>query len=99
MCVTFSTVAKSRLTRCVDDSVDALVERLEKTSPALLQLLDLCIKDIRDTLLFAEASDVVRPITIDPLLLENRSTYFSNGVCFMAVKKTKRSDVLAAGGR
>ena len=62
-------------------------------------LLDPYIKDIRYTIQFAEALGVVRPIPIDPLLLGHRNPYFANGVCFLAIRKNKRTDILAAGGR
>ncbi|KAI0746241.1 Serine/threonine-protein kinase [Daedaleopsis nitida] len=81
------------------DTVDALVERLDKSSPVMRTLLDPYIKDIRSTIHFAQISGVTRPIQIDPLLLGHRNAYFANGVCFMAVRNNKRSDVLAAGGR
>ena len=79
--------------------MEALVERLEKVSPPLLEKLDKCIKEMECTIQFAKASGAARPVTIDPLLLDNRSTYFANGVCFMAVRKNKPSDVLGVGGR
>ena len=82
-----------------DDTVDALAERLEKSSPTLREILEPYLKDIRHTLQFVQASGVVRPISVDPLLLGHRNAYFANGVCFMAVRKNKRTDVLAAGGR
>lgn len=62
-------------------------------------LLEPYLKDIRYTIQFAEALGVTRPVRIDPLLLGHRNSYFANGVCFMAIRKNKRSDVLAAGGR
>ncbi|RPD79604.1 Serine/threonine-protein kinase [Lentinus tigrinus ALCF2SS1-7] len=81
------------------DTVDEYVERLEKSSPLMRTLLDSYIKEIKSTLQFAQLSGVTRPIQIDPLLLGNRSSYLANGVCFMAARKTKRTDVLAVGGR
>lgn len=83
----------------IDDTVDEFEERLEKTSPSMRSLLDPYIKEIRSTLQFAQLSGVTRPVQIDPLLLGHRNSYFANGVCYMAVRKTKRTDVLAAGGR
>ena len=79
--------------------MDAFVERLDKSSPLMRTLLDPYIKDIRSTIYFTQISGVTRPIQIDPLLLGHRNAYFANGVCFMAVRKNKRTDVLAAGGR
>ncbi len=62
-------------------------------------LLEPYLKDIRYTIQFSQALGVVRPVRIDPLLLGHRNPYFANGVCFMAIRKNKRTDVLAAGGR
>ena len=75
------------------------MERLEKVSPALLENLDKCIKEMACTIQFAKASGAARPVIIEPLLWDNRSTYFANGVCFMAVRKNKSTDVLGVGGR
>ncbi len=62
-------------------------------------LLDPYIQEIKSTLQFAQLSGVTRPVQVDPLFLGHRTSYFANGVCYMAVRKTKRTDVLAAGGR
>ncbi|THH28609.1 hypothetical protein EUX98_g5583 [Antrodiella citrinella] len=83
-----------------DDDIDAIVNKLEKISPQLLSLLDGCIKDIRSTIQFAVASGVSRPIYFYPLfMLLNPTTYFRDGVCFEVVRRSKRNDVLAVGGR
>ncbi|TFK91310.1 Serine/threonine-protein kinase [Polyporus arcularius HHB13444] len=81
------------------DTIDEFAERLEKSSPFMRTLLDPYIQEIKSTLQYAQLSGVTRPVQIDPLFLGHRTSYFANGVCYMAVRKTKRTDVLAAGGR
>ncbi|KAI8973080.1 Serine/threonine-protein kinase [Trametes punicea] len=83
----------------LDESVDAFAERLEKSFPALRELLDQYIQSIRTTVQFAHASGVTRPLKVNPLMLNNRSQYYADGVCFEVVRKNKFTDVLATGGR
>lgn len=82
-----------------DDSVDAFVERLDKSFPPLRELLDQYIQDMKTTVQFATASGVTRPIKVNPLMLHSRTPYYADGVCFEVVRKNKYSDVLASGGR
>ncbi|KAI0653862.1 Serine/threonine-protein kinase [Cubamyces menziesii] len=81
------------------ESIDAFCERLSKYQPALYRALEEFIGDIKTTIQFAAASGVTRPLKINPLMLTNRSSYYSRGVCFEVVRKNKYSDVLATGGR
>ncbi|KAH9846907.1 Serine/threonine-protein kinase [Lenzites betulinus] len=81
------------------DSVDAFAERLDKSYPQLRELLDRYIQDMKTTVQFATASGVTRPIKVNPLMLQNRSPYCADGVCFEVVRKNKFTDVLATGGR
>lgn len=64
-----------------------------------MPLLAPYVKEIRNTIQFANASGVTRPILFNPLMMSNRNPYFKDGVCFEVVRRTKRSDILAAGGR
>ncbi|KAH8096907.1 hypothetical protein BXZ70DRAFT_945142 [Cristinia sonorae] len=83
-----------------DEDVGAIVSKLEKVSPHLLALLDGAIRDIRTAIQLAVASGVTRPIYFYPLfMLFNPTTYFKDGVCFEVVRRSKRNDVLAVGGR
>ncbi|KAI0777469.1 Serine/threonine-protein kinase [Trametes elegans] len=104
-----SSLLRKGVTRTVNDwlevlsetyeTVDAFVERLERSYPALYELLEHYIQDIRTTVQFATASGVSRPLKVNPLMLNNRSTYYADGVCFEVVRKNKYTDVLATGGR
>ncbi|KAL1938729.1 hypothetical protein VTO73DRAFT_11332 [Trametes versicolor] len=81
------------------ESVDAFVERLDKSYPPLRELLDSYIQDMKTTVQFASASGVTRPMKVNPLMLHSRTPYYADGVCFEVVRKNKYSDVLATGGR
>ncbi|KAH9923827.1 uncharacterized protein B0H18DRAFT_1013542 [Fomitopsis serialis] len=83
----------------VDEDIDSVVSRLEKAAPALLPVLIPYIQDVKSTIAFAAASGVTRPILFNPLMTSNRNPYFKDGVCFEVVRRNKRSDILAAGGR
>ncbi|KZT71101.1 Serine/threonine-protein kinase [Daedalea quercina L-15889] len=83
----------------VDEDIDGVVARLEKTAATLLPVLTPYIRDIKSTITFAAASGVTRPIFFNPLMSSNRNPYFKDGVCFEVVRRNKRSDVLAVGGR
>ncbi|CDO76045.1 hypothetical protein BN946_scf184959.g3 [Trametes cinnabarina] len=103
-----SNLLRKGVTRTVNDwlevlsetyeSIDAFAERLERSFPVLRDMLDQYIQDIRTTVQFAMASGVARPLKMNPLMLNNRSSYYA-GVCFEVVRKNKYSDVLATGGR
>lgn len=83
-----------------DDDVDVIVSKLEKVSPQLLASLEGAIRDIKTTIQFAVASGVTQPIRFYPLfMLANPMLHFKDGVCFEVVKRSKRNDVLATGGR
>ncbi|PCH37122.1 Serine/threonine-protein kinase [Wolfiporia cocos MD-104 SS10] len=83
----------------IDEDIDALMGRLEKIAPALTLSLTPYIKEVRNTIDFATASGVSRPILFNPLMMNNRNPYFKDGVYFEVVRRNKRSDILAAGGR
>ncbi|KAL4251194.1 non-specific serine/threonine protein kinase [Abortiporus biennis] len=83
-----------------DDDVDSILIRLEKVSPNLLSLLGDAIKDVKSTIQFAVAAGLNRPIYFYPLyMISSPTNYFKDGVCFQVVRRNKRSDVLAVGGR
>ncbi|OSC98901.1 Serine/threonine-protein kinase [Trametes coccinea BRFM310] len=103
-----SNLLRKGVTRMVNDwlevlsetyeSIDIFADRLERSFPVLREMLDQHIQDIKTTVQFATASGVARPLKVNPLMLNNRSSYYA-GVCFEVVRKNKYSDVLATGGR
>ncbi|KAF9527861.1 other/PEK/GCN2 protein kinase [Crepidotus variabilis] len=102
-------LSKRNLSRITIDEIELLAEvakdadeimiRLERTSPALATLLAPLIKDISSTIQFAQSAGVSRTIFFHPLMLGNHHTHFKDGVLVEVVRRSKNSDVLAAGGR
>jgi translation initiation factor 2-alpha kinase 4 len=55
--------------------------------------------EIKKTVQYTALAGVARPISFHPLMISSHNTYFKSGVCFEVVRRNKRSDILAAGGR
>ena len=55
--------------------------------------------EIKETVQYTTLAGVTRPILFHPLMISSHNTYFKGGVCFEVVRRSKRSDILAAGGR
>ncbi|CAL1710511.1 unnamed protein product [Somion occarium] len=84
----------------IDDDIDAFVAKLERISPPLVSLLSGAIDEIRRAIQYANATGVTRPIYFHPLFMINSpDSYFKDGVCFQVLRRHKRSDILALGGR
>ncbi|KAG5641706.1 hypothetical protein DXG03_004410 [Asterophora parasitica] len=82
-----------------DEDIDGFVSRLERLSPALVGLLTPYILQVKRTVEFAKATKLSRPILFHPLMLGSHLSHFKYGVTIEVVRKNRRSDVLAAGGR
>lgn len=83
-----------------DADVDSIIGKLERVSPQLLALIGDAIEDVRMTLQFTVASGVGNPVYFHPLfMISNPNPYFKNGILFEVVRRNKRSDILALGGR
>jgi translation initiation factor 2-alpha kinase 4 len=83
----------------VDEDLVTLIARLEKVSPTLSTLLSPALDEIKQTIQYVSVSEITRPILLHPLMISSHNAYFKNGVCFEVVKRNKRGDILAAGGR
>ncbi|KAJ3566582.1 hypothetical protein NP233_g6910 [Leucocoprinus birnbaumii] len=83
----------------VDEDIENVVSRLEKISSSLVTPIRPLIAEIQDTLRFAASAGALRPVYIQPLMLGSHQSMFKDGVIFEVVKKNKKMDVLAAGGR
>ena len=57
------------------------------------------LDEIKKTVQYTALAGVARPISFHPLMISSHNTYFKGGVCFEVVRRSKRSDILAAGGR
>ncbi|KAJ7749951.1 hypothetical protein B0H16DRAFT_1675473 [Mycena metata] len=82
-----------------DEDMDAFLTRLDKVSPSLTTLLRPIVEEVKETIQYAVLTGVARPISFRPLMLGNHHAHFKNGVLVEVVRKNKRTDVLAAGGR
>ena len=83
----------------VDEDLVTLVARLEKASPPLLTLMSPSLDEIKQAIRYVALAGVTRPIVLHPLMISSHNSYFKDGVCFEVVRRSKRSDILAAGGR
>jgi hypothetical protein len=94
--------SRVRVTVCsmgVDEDLVALVARLEKASPTLSTLLSPALDEIKQAIQYVSLSEARRPILLHPLMISSHNAYFKGGVCFEVVRRNKRGDILAAGGR
>ncbi|KAF5376991.1 hypothetical protein D9615_007308 [Tricholomella constricta] len=82
-----------------DEDIDAFMSRLERLSPALVGLIAPYAQEVKKTVEYAKATKVSRPILFHPLMLGHHHTHFRFGIMIEVVRKNRRSDVLAAGGR
>jgi len=55
--------------------------------------------EIKKTVQYTTLAGLARPISFHPLMISSHNAYFKGGVCFEVVRRSKRSDILAAGGR
>jgi len=94
-----STVDELEVLSDTDEDLVTLVARLEKASPPLSTLLSPILDEIKQAIQYVALSGVTRPIVLHPLMISNHNAYFKNGVCFEVVRRNKRGDILAAGGR
>jgi len=83
----------------VDEDIVALVARLEKASPSLVTLMSSVLDEMKKAIQYVTLAGVTRPIFFHPLMISSHNAYFRDGVCFEVVRRSKRSDMLAAGGR
>lgn len=94
----FATVAND-LGIITDEDMDALLARLEKISPHLHALISLSADEIKVATQYANAAGVQRTIIFHPMMLNDRSSLFKDGIYFEVVRRNKHNDVLATCGR
>lgn len=94
-----STVDELEVLSDIDEDIDSLIARLEKISLPLVTLMAHALGEIKKTVQYTALAGVARPISFHPLMISSHNTYFKSGVCFEVVRRNKRSDILAAGGR
>jgi eukaryotic translation initiation factor 2-alpha kinase 4 len=82
-----------------DENADDLLSSLERISSNLFNSMITWIDEIKLTISYAHLAGVTKPICIRPLMLGSHHEHFKDGVRFEVVRRNKRFDVLAAGGR
>ena len=82
-----------------DEDIDGFISKLEKVSPALVSLIQSAVEELKRTVQYANAAGVSRTIYFHPLMLGSQHNHFKDGVLVEVVRKGKRQDILAAGGR
>ncbi|KAF8625130.1 hypothetical protein AX15_005537 [Amanita polypyramis BW_CC] len=83
----------------IDDDIDNLLARLEKISPAFVDLIRPFVDEIKRTIQYAASAGVTRPVYFHPLMLGGHLHLFKDGVVVDVVRKNKPTDILASGGR
>jgi translation initiation factor 2-alpha kinase 4 len=83
----------------VDEDVDAVLLKVEKVSPPLLALLRPLADELKQTIQHAVHAGLSRPVFFHPLMIAGHNANFKDGILIEVVRKNKRMDVLAAGGR
>ncbi|KAG6890525.1 hypothetical protein C0995_007725 [Termitomyces sp. Mi166 len=93
-----STADELELLTDIDEDIDDFMSRVERLSPALVDLMDPYVQELKKTIEFAKATKVSRSILFRPLMLGNHNTHFKDGILVEVVRKNRHSDILAAGG-
>lgn len=83
----------------IDDDVDSILSRLERSSPTLVVVLKSAFQEVKNVIQLAHAAGVSRQIFFRPLMVGSHHVHFKDGVLVEVVKRDKPTDVLAAGGR
>jgi eukaryotic translation initiation factor 2-alpha kinase 4 len=82
-----------------DGDITTLVARLEKVAPSLVALMSSVLVEVKTAIQYVALAGVTRPIFFHPLMISSHNAYFKDGICFEVVRRSKRGDILAAGGR
>ncbi|KIJ54354.1 hypothetical protein M422DRAFT_73814 [Sphaerobolus stellatus SS14] len=81
---------------CEADDLELLVANIQKVSMALYSTLAPAIDEVRQIIRYAKTIGVTRPILFRPLM---DAKTFESGVFFQFVRPSRRSELIAAGGR
>lgn len=81
------------------DEIDSVISRLEKISSSLVLQFRPYIEDMKTVVLYAYSAGATRPLLFHPLMVGSHNSYFKDGIIIEVARKSKRMDILAAGGR
>ncbi|KAF8655998.1 hypothetical protein AX16_002818 [Volvariella volvacea WC 439] len=82
-----------------EDDFDSVLHKLERQSSTLVPALEPLVEELKQAVQYAQLAGVKRQIFFHPLMLGSHHSHFKHGLLIEVVKKHKRTDVLAAGGR
>lgn len=94
-----STADEMEVLASCDDNIDNLLTKIEKIAPAFFSSISKAVQEIKDTLTYAGYAGFNRQVYFRPLMLGKIYNHFKDGVLFEVVRKNKRMDILAVGGR
>ena len=83
----------------VDEEWELIPFRLKKQFPTLYDTFLPYLQEIKKVQELATLCGVTSQLLIRPLMLGKRHELYRNGICFEVVRRSKRSDILATGGR
>ncbi|KAK0199520.1 kinase-like domain-containing protein [Desarmillaria ectypa] len=81
------------------EDLEPLLMRLDKLSSPLLEMIRPAIEEIKTVVKTASLAGVSRPIKFYPLMVGNHLKDFKHGILVEVVRRSKRIELLAAGGR
>ena len=84
---------------CTDDDISVPMQKLEKSFPQLWALISSAFNEMKSVAELAVSIGAVRQVYFRPLIVGRHVEGFRQGVCLEISKRTKRADILAAGGR
>jgi translation initiation factor 2-alpha kinase 4 len=94
-----STADEMEILSSADEDMDNLLARIEKMSPSFFASIVGVVKEMKDTVIYAGYAGFGRSVFFRPLMLGSFYSHFKDGVLVEVVRKNKRMDILAAGGR
>jgi hypothetical protein len=79
------------------DDLELLMANVNRVSPTLHSTLSSFVDEIRQTIRYAKMIGVSRTIKFRPFM--DSKNFHDPGVWFQIVKRSKRAELIAAGGR
>ncbi|KAG7440064.1 Serine/threonine-protein kinase [Guyanagaster necrorhizus] len=81
------------------EDVEPLLMRLDKLSSPLLDMIRPAIEETKRVVKTASLAGVSRPVKFYPLMVGNHLKDFKHGILVEVVRRSRRIELLAAGGR
>ncbi|KAJ4467220.1 kinase-like domain-containing protein [Lentinula aciculospora] len=90
---------KKGLLRSLIDELDVLTDADDDIDAVMIRLEKINLEEVKTTIQHAVCAGVTQSIFFRPLMLGSCFTHFKDGVLIEVAKKSRRTDILAAGGR